>query len=81
MAAGLSLIVTDVGGNAEAVVHEETGLVVPPRDPKAIGEAILRILRDPEARERFGEAGRSRVEEKFSIDRCVRAHAKLYQEL
>jgi glycosyltransferase involved in cell wall biosynthesis len=81
MAAGLPLIVTDVGGNAEAVVHEETGFVVPPRNPKAIGEAILRLMRDPEARNRFGHAGRSRVEENFSLNRSVKAHANLYQEL
>ena len=47
MAAGLAMIVTDVGGNAEAVVHGETGFVVPPRNPKAIGDAILELARNP----------------------------------
>jgi glycosyltransferase involved in cell wall biosynthesis len=81
MAAGLAMIVTDVGGNAEAVLHAKTGFVVPPRDPKAIGDAIVTLARDPEARKRLGVAGRKRVEEEFSIDKCVKAHLDLYQEL
>src|SRR5262245_2486164 len=58
MAAGLAMIVTDVGGNAEAVVDAETGYVVPPRNPKAIGDAVLRLVRDSGQRERFGAAAR-----------------------
>jgi glycosyltransferase involved in cell wall biosynthesis len=81
MAAGLAMIVTDVGGNAEAVVHGETGFVVPPRNPKAIGDAILELARDPEQRKRFAAAARKRVEKEFSIDKCVKAHADLYQEM
>ena len=81
MAAGLAMIVTDVGGNAEAVVHAETGLVVPPRDPKAISDAIITFARDPEARKRLGAAARKRVEEEFSIDKCVKAHLDLYREM
>ena len=65
MAAGLAMIVTDVGGNAEAVLHGETGLVVPPRNPKAIGDAILELARNPERRKRFGTAARNRVEGSF----------------
>jgi len=81
MAAGLAMIVTDVGGNAEAVVHGETGFVVPPRNPKAIGDAILELARNPEQRKRFGAAARKRVEKEFSIDKCVKAHADLYEEM
>jgi len=81
MSAGLAMIVTDVGGNAEAVIDGETGLVVPPRYPTAIGAAILKLARDAGLRERLGAAGRKRVVEKFSIDRCVNAHTELYREL
>jgi glycosyltransferase involved in cell wall biosynthesis len=81
MAAGLAMIVTNVGGNAEAVVHGETGFVVRPRDPTAISDAIVTLARDPEARKRFGAAGRKRVEEEFSIDKCVKAHLDLYEEM
>jgi glycosyltransferase involved in cell wall biosynthesis len=81
MAAGLAMIVTDVGGNAEAVLHGETGFVVPPRNPKAIGDAILELAHNPEQRKRFGAAARTRVEKEFSIDKCVKAHADLYEEM
>ena len=81
MAAGLPMIVTDVGGNAEAVLDSETGLVVPPLNPKAIGAAIVRLARDAGLRARLGAAARKRVEEQFSIDQCVKAHAELYQYL
>lgn len=67
MAAALPMIVTAVGGNPEAVVDEETGLVVPAHNPGAIGEAVLRLARDPELRKRFGAAGRDRVRREFSI--------------
>ena len=81
MAATLPIIVTAVGGNPEAVVNEETGFVVPAHNPGAIGEAVLRLARDPELRKRFGAAGRARVMREFSINRCVRAHADLYEDL
>jgi glycosyltransferase involved in cell wall biosynthesis len=81
MAAGLAMIVTEIGGNAEAIVDAETGYVVPPRNPKAIGDAIFRLARDPVQRKRFGAAARKRCEERFSIDQCVQAHAQLYEEM
>lgn len=81
MAAALPMIVTDVGGNPEAVVNERTGLVVPPHNPDAIGDAFLRLARAPELRERYGAVGKERVRQEFSVDRCVTAHAELYEEL
>ena len=56
MAASLPMIVTRVGGNPEAVLHERTGLVVPAMDPQAIGEAVLRLARDGQLRKQFGAA-------------------------
>jgi glycosyltransferase involved in cell wall biosynthesis len=81
MSAGLAMIVTDVGGNAEAVIDEETGFVVPPRNPKAISDAILRLARDPALRQTLGDSARDRVEKTFSIDQCVKAYAELYEDL
>lgn len=81
MAAGLPMIVTDVGGNAEAVLDGETGFVVPPSNPKAIGEAILRLAGDPSLGKSLGEAGRKRVAEHFSMEVCQNAHLELYRTL
>mgnify|MGYP003561969558 FL=1 len=81
MAAGLPMIVTDVGGNAEAVLDGATGFVVPPNEPKAIGEAVLRLARDHNLRASFGDAGRKRVAEHFSMESCQNAHLELYRTL
>jgi glycosyltransferase involved in cell wall biosynthesis len=78
MAAGLPMVVTNVGGNAEAVINGVTGLVVPPRDEKELGRAILQLARDRALRRKFGEAGRKRVENYFDIDRCVANYSRLY---
>ena len=75
------MIVTDVGGNAEAVLDGETGFVVPPSDPKAIGEAMLRLARDRNLRKSLGDAGRSRAAEHFSMEACLNAHLELYRTL
>jgi glycosyltransferase involved in cell wall biosynthesis len=81
MAAGLPMIVTNVGGNPEAVIDGECGCVVPPGNPVAIGEAILRLAVDPGLRKNLGRAARRRAQKEFSIERCVQKHAALYEEL
>jgi phosphatidylinositol alpha-1,6-mannosyltransferase len=62
-ARGLPVVAGNVGGATDAVVHEETGLLVDPRDYQAIADALIRLLRDAELRLRFGEAGRQRARE------------------
>ena len=81
MAAGLPMIVTEVGGNAEAVIDGETGLVVPARDSKALAAAIVRVAGDPALRAAFGAAGRQRVRDEFGIDRFVHLHRAVYAAL
>ncbi len=77
MACGLPAVATDVGGNREAL--EETGILVPPDDPTALAEAILR-LRDPVLRRQLGHTARQRVE-RFSLARAERCMEELYGEL
>jgi len=79
MAAALPMVVTDVGGNAEAVIDGENGYVVPPRDPVRLGEALLRVAND-EDRSAMGERGQRRVQECFSISACIDAYETLYRE-
>ncbi len=81
MASGLAMIVTDVGGNAEAVVDGTSGLVVPPKDPASLAQAIRRLATDAGLRARFGRAARERVQQHFSIEDCVRQHEKLYRAM
>jgi glycosyltransferase involved in cell wall biosynthesis len=81
MAAGLPMIVTQVGGNAEAVIDRQTGLVVPPHDPTALAQAILRLASDRSTRLAMGRAARARVQAEFSLDRCVQNYDRLYRSL
>lgn len=81
MSAGLPVVATSVGGNPELVIHGETGLLVPPRNPTALAEALIFLMLNPEAANRMGESGRKRVEEKFTIERMVRDTEETYFEL
>jgi len=79
MVAGLPMVVTDVGGNKEAVVDGKTGWVVPAKDPVALRQAILKLIRDPQQAQSFGLAGKARVAELFALDTCVQGYLNLYQ--
>lgn len=81
MAAGLPMIVTDVGGNAEAVIDGTTGFVVSARSPSELGSAIVRLVNDEQLRKRFGRAGRKRVEILFSLEQCVAKYEETYSRL
>jgi glycosyltransferase involved in cell wall biosynthesis len=69
MATALPVVATAVGGTPEVVLEGETGLLVPPRDPFALADAMLKLLADPGLAEAFGRAGRARVEAHFGEDR------------
>lgn len=78
MACGLPMIVTNVGGNAEAVLNGQTGLVVPPRDTAALADAVLLLGLDAATRREMGQAGLRRVNDQFSLDACINRYLKLY---
>jgi glycosyltransferase involved in cell wall biosynthesis len=81
MAANLAVIATAIGGNLDAVLDEETGLLVRPRDPRALAAAIMRLAGDPGLRARLAEAARRRVEQRFTLERCVDQYEKLYRAM
>ena len=60
-AAGLPVVVTDAGGSGEAIAPEETGLLVPCRDPGALATALRRLAGDPDDSARMGRRGRERA--------------------
>jgi glycosyltransferase involved in cell wall biosynthesis len=66
MACRVPLVVAAVGGLRDSVVHEVTGLHVPPRDVAALAAALRQLLDDPRLCRRFGRAGRRRVERGYS---------------
>ncbi|MGE0611962.1 MAG: glycosyltransferase [Hyphomicrobiales bacterium] len=82
MASSIPMIVTDVGGNAEAIRHGDTGIVVPPSDPRALGSAILGLVNSsPSQRREMGARARARAQELFSLEACVAAYDRLYRSL
>jgi len=81
MAMEKPLVVTDIGGNAEAVADGVNGFVVPPNDSERIGTAIVELHRHPAKRREMGRESRKRVERLFTMDRMIRAHERLYEEI
>lgn len=77
MATGVPAVVTDVGDSALLV--GETGIVVPPRDPAALAQGILRLLADADLRRRLGDAARARVDDTFSLRQMAERYADLYR--
>lgn len=65
MAVGSPIVCTKVGGPAEILRHEETAILVPPDDPKAMAAACKRLLNDPEMAFRLGRAAQDLVREEF----------------
>lgn len=65
MSCGIPAIATDVAGSAEVITDGETGLLVPPRDPKKLADAILRLLDEEELRERISINARRHVVDNY----------------
>ena len=81
MRCGLPVVATRVGGNPEVVVDGVTGYLVPPRDPAAFEERIVRLLRDPDLRRRMGAEGKERVEHHFRLKDVADRYLQVYEEL
>ena len=81
LALGRPVVASAVGGIPEAVRHEETGLLVPSKDPGALSDAVGRVLTDPTLARRLGEGGRRIVAERFTIDAMVEGTLAVYREL
>jgi glycosyltransferase involved in cell wall biosynthesis len=82
MAAGRPVITTDLpSGVREVNVHDQTGLVVPLRDPEALAQAMGRLASDPALRARLGAAGRERMQALFTRRRMAEQHVALYERI
>ena len=75
------VVATDVGGTGEVVRHQQSGLLVPPKDPEALALAIAQVLADPAQAQAMGKLGRRIVEESFSARSMVRSMERFYVEL
>jgi glycosyltransferase involved in cell wall biosynthesis len=74
-------VATAAGGMPEVVIDEETGLLVPVRDPEALAAAILRLVEDPGLAGRLGRAGRARMLEHHTIQHTIDGVIDVYREV
>ena len=81
MACGLPVIATDVGGNADLVLHGVTGYIVPSGDVDAMARRLVELATSPECSLTMGQAGRQRILDKFSLDAMVGTYQALYDHL
>lgn len=75
------VVATRVSGTVDIVANGETGLLVPPKSPDRISEAIRDLLEDPESMERMGRLGQARVKRYFTTENCVVQTQELYKLL
>lgn len=75
------VVVTDCGGPTEIVTNDVTGLVVPPCDAHAMGDALVRIASDATLRSCLSANGKTRALESFSLELMLRRYNSLYEEV
>jgi len=81
MACGLPVISTDLPSIAEVVLHEKTGLLVPPGDSHALSKAMATFVDNPALAATYGAHGKQRVEEMFSSEVIAQQYEVLYNTL
>ena len=80
-ASGRACITTDIPGCRDVVIHGVNGLLVPPKDVKALIESMLFLINNPEVRKKMGQAGRAIAEREFSSKRVNEETIAVYEEL
>ena len=81
MSMGLPVVATDIRGCREAVLHEKTGLIVPPQDSQKLAEALEKLLSNSEMRSAYGQASRQRVEAEYDESFVFERLENFYREL
>jgi glycosyltransferase involved in cell wall biosynthesis len=81
MALGKPVVATDVGGTRDAVVHEETGVLVPPGGAAEMAAALIRLADSPELAAQFGAHAQERHAALFSSERMVDDYARLFESV
>jgi glycosyltransferase involved in cell wall biosynthesis len=78
-AASLPIVATSVGGIPEVIINEKTGLLVPPEQPLALAEALVRLQTDAALSKRLGQNARERYLSHFTVDEMVQSTVDVYR--
>ncbi|HZL90640.1 MAG TPA: glycosyltransferase [Pirellulaceae bacterium] len=81
MCAGVPVVATNIPGNRDLVIHEQTGYLVNVGDRSAFSQKAQMLLGDSALVRRLGDAGRDRMRTEFTVEKMVQRHADLYREL
>ena len=81
MSCGTPVVVTDCGGPTEIVSDGVTGLVVPPCDPQAMADALVRVAEDSTLRACLAANGRAQAMDSFSLNTMLQSYERLYEEV
>jgi D-inositol-3-phosphate glycosyltransferase len=81
MACGVPVVASAVGGLVDTVVHDVTGLLVPPNRPDRLADAVNHLMRDDFLRQSLGAAGRDRARARYSWDRIAADTLRIYARL
>jgi len=79
LSAGLPIVATDVGGNREAI--DDAGIIVEPANPKALAEAIRKLIRDKRLRKELSLKARKRFEERFHVKSMAYSYVQVWNEI
>ncbi len=80
-ACGRAVVTTDIPGCREAIAPDQSGLLVPPRDARALADAIKHLIENEDLRREMGRAGRALAEQRFSIEEVIAKHLSTYEAL
>lgn len=75
------VVATSVGGLPEMIEHGQTGYLVPPRDARALAEAVINLLKNKELRHRFGKNAKQKSDDEWSPDVVARQTVEVYKQI
>jgi len=81
LAAGTPVVATRTGGLPEIVKHNEWGLLVPPRNPDALADAVIQLSKDAQGRQQMGMAGKEYVHREFEMEGLCDRVEQIYRQV